>query len=87
MIEQQKIVRANGGYNELVLDTRPWVQQLPQTIEAMFVLPFSKPADIDYVRTVHANLLGHYKLSADEGPPIVTYDARQREPFALSDHG
>ena len=85
MIEQQKVVRAGGGYNEVVLDARPWVSRLPTTIEAMFVLPSSTEQNLAYVREVHQKFLETFRLSKDTGPPIVLYDpgADALMPFTL----
>ena len=76
MMNQQMVVRAGGGYNEVVLDPRSWVAHLPQTIHAMFVLPVSKDSDIRNVREVHAKFLSAYGMTSDAGPPIVMYDPK-----------
>ena len=74
MMEQQTIVRAGGGYNEVLLDAQPWVAHLPSTIEAMFVLAHSEARYWDDVRQVHRDFLVHYNLAEGDGPPIVVYD-------------
>lgn len=57
---------------------------LPQTIEAMFVLPISNADNVMKVTEAHSNFLRRYALPADDGPPIVMYDSsRGEEPFTL----
>ena len=68
----------------MILDARTWVAKLPQTIEAMFVMPISKADNVMKVTEAHRNFLQRYALPADEGPPIVMYDSsRGDEPFTL----
>lgn len=74
MMEQQVVVRAGGGYNEVVLDPGQWAKHLPRTVEAMFVLPRSRPADVQKVRRVHAEFCKAYGLKGEKAPPIVVYD-------------
>ena len=74
MMEQQVVVRAGGGYNEVVLDPGQWAKHMPRTVEAMFVLPRSRPADVQKVRRVHAEFCKAYGLKGEKAPPIVVYD-------------
>lgn len=73
MMEQQMVVRAGGGYNEVVLDPRAWVATLPTTVEALFVLPISKPQDIQNIHQTRTQFLEEYRIASDDGPPIVIY--------------
>lgn len=90
MITQQVQVHGTDsgtdGHNELVLDVRPWVRHLPGTIEAFFVLPYSKAADIDRVRSVRNDFLSHYQLEPEMAVPILLFDPkgeRTLRPFSL----
>jgi hypothetical protein len=76
MQKQQIEVRAGGGYNEVVLDPRPWVAHLPTTIEAMFVVRVSSPQDVKTIKDVHASFLATYGLTYEDGPPGVLYDPK-----------
>ena len=81
MMRQQMEARAGGGYNEVVLDPRTWVAKMPDTIEAMFVLPTSSDENIRRVRNAHARFMDAYALTPDQAPPIVMYDP-QSQPLA-----
>jgi len=73
MIEQQKVLEPNGGYNECIVDAASWVKHLPRTIMAVFVQYGASSRDVDTSRSVHKNFLARYGVSADE-TPFVTYD-------------
>ena len=79
MIEQHTRVNP-GNYNELLLDVRPWVQHLPGTVDAIFVLPTSSPDDTEYAKSTRDDFLRTYELDPETHVPIVLYDPQGHLP-------
>jgi hypothetical protein len=71
MLQQQSLHRR---YNELVFDFDAWTAHLPQSVEAIFLLPGSTPKDIRRAYAVHEAFYQDYGLSRDRAPPLVLYD-------------
>ena len=72
------------GYNELVLDPRPWAAMLPASVEAVF---FSAEANADQVRQAretYEDFLFSYGLDSTQVPLLVYNPAASLdEPFTV----
>ena len=85
MILQQQVLQPAGGqYNEVILDSATWVQNLPHTIMAVYVFKGAEPSDVDNSRRVHMDFLRYYGITSEE-TPFVTFDLENpSEPFELA---
>jgi len=66
--------------NELVFDARPWVANLPATIEAFFVPNDARPEDVASAIAAHADFLEYYGVDQSVTPLLVMTPGED-EPF------
>lgn len=71
--EGYKGVGFRSGYNEAVLDGHLWNANLPNTVEAFFLLDNGDNAAVSFTREAHASFLRTYGLTAEE-VPLLTLD-------------
>lgn len=57
-------------YNELIFDPKPWVDGLPDSIAAFFVLPSSSRDDLQRTIRAHAAFKSEYGVN---NVPLLTY--------------
>ena len=91
MIDQQKQVHPDGGYNEIIISARSWVDHLPRTIAAIFVCVdadgAADPEVVQNARDYHRRFLGDYGLTAVDFP-LLLFDAKNAaEPFRMMPDG
>jgi hypothetical protein len=68
-------------YNEVVVDTRAWVSNMPHTVEAIFYLDDGDLADC---REIQSDFQRTYNLDNDRVPPVLKYMGEPRtEPTAV----
>lgn len=83
MIEQQKVLRAGGGYNEVIIDSESWMANMPRTVMAFYVPKGVTEGQLEFSRGAHGDFLRQYGITADQ-TPLVQYDqAAGMNPFAL----
>lgn len=71
-------------HNEVVLDAEAWGSALPSAVEAIFYQRKSTSESVAWARTLHADFLRTYGLSAREVPLIVYDHESEMEPFVVS---
>ena len=82
MLEQQRIISPEGGFNEVVLDAATWQRNLPRTVMAVFVHANAAAQDFAYARSVHAAFLRHYPTVSPAQTAFVEYNASHpAQPF------
>ena len=82
--ESYKGVGWRSGYNEAVLDGISWNENLPNTIEAFFVVSNGDNAATSQVREAHAKFLAQYGISRDEVPLLALDPARWESPLSVA---
>ena len=70
-MQQQEM--AKGSYNEVVLSAETWVDNMPNTVLAVFYLRRARAEQIAHARQVHANFLKRYRLPSSQ-VPLIEYD-------------
>lgn len=94
MIEQQKTIKPDGGYNEIVVDAASWVNALPRTIQAVFLClqrapeggnwPLNHdPGKLWWAKDVHQKFITEYGLSPDDVPLLLFDQNAFDEPFQM----
>jgi hypothetical protein len=68
-------------YNELVLDSKTWVANLPHSIEAVFYPKGCSQVTEDRARAAHAALVQHFKI---ETPLLILDTSNWETPFAIA---
>ena len=75
------------GYNELIMESKPYADLLPHSIDAVFYQPDSTGAQIRQAKLTHENFLREYG-DAVKGVPLVIYEGRvnrqSKRPFKLA---
>ena len=74
MLVEQRFNSPYGGYNEGILDAATWKQNLPHTIEAVFIRSEAPERDRTYATAVHTAFLKEYSISSQEAP-LLEYNA------------
>jgi len=69
------------SYNEVILDASAWLEHLPGTIEAVFLLEGSSHEDQRRAVDAHALFLKDYALT-DADVPLLLYDPQRTPPFS-----
>ena len=76
-----------AGYNELIMESKPYADLLPHSIDAVFYQPDSTGAQIRQAKLTHENFLREYG-DAVKGVPLVIYEGRvnrqSKRPFKLA---
>ena len=76
-----------SGYNELIMESKPYADLLPHSIDAVFYQPDSTGAQIRQAKLTHENFLREYG-DAVKGVPLVIYEGRvnrqSKRPFKLA---
>jgi len=81
MMEQMDSTRANGGYNEVVLDSARWKEHLPNTVLAVFTLPESNPGFRERAIKAHRLFLSDTGRTAEQ-VPLLMYDKKRCKCYA-----
>ena len=71
-----------SSHNEVVLDSQAWVEELPSTIEAIFLVDGDDEAK---VRKIHQDFMRDYGLTV-EAFPLLRYDPKGWPPFERFNH-
>ena len=82
MLEQQRIVEKDGGYNEVIFDSATWKAHLPRTVMGVFVHTHALPRDRAYATSVHAAFLQAYGLTAADAPLLEYNASHATAPFS-----
>jgi hypothetical protein len=89
-------IHPEGGYNEIVIDAKSWVEDLPRTIQAVFLglqpAPrggnwpiYHDPDKLRQAKSVHKSFIEDYGLSPND-VPLLLFDANELlEPFRSID--
>ena len=72
------------GYNEIIVDSPTWVQGLPGSVEAIFVLEGQRQ---DGVRDIHRRFLEAYGMNWDEFPLLMLRPGNWEKPFVALAEG
>lgn len=89
-------IHPEGGYNEIVIDAKSWVEALPRTIQAVFLClePAPRggnwPKDHDpgklwAAQNIHKQFLAEYSLSSMDVPLLLFDSTELVEPFRSID--
>ena len=63
-------------HNELVLDAKTWLDNLPQTVEAVFYNVLASASEQEWAKHVHAAFLRAYRLN-EEDVPLLRLDLKR----------
>ena len=70
-----------SGYNEIIVSNDAWVDALPASVEALFVIE-GREGEWEAVRDVHRRYLEVYGLASERHPLLVLRPENWEEPFA-----